>query len=103
VQLIHESLYDDMVPRLINAYKTVPIGSPLDDGTLMGPLHSEASIETYGAALEKIAAQVRGCCCVAIMSWPFRRQCVSPPLQVAVQLVLTVLRVLHVCHGTTSK
>jgi aldehyde dehydrogenase (NAD+) len=42
---------------LIAAYKQVPIGDPMQDGTLMGPLVSERSVETMMAALETAIAQ----------------------------------------------
>ncbi|MGC1504649.1 MAG: aldehyde dehydrogenase family protein [Sulfitobacter sp.] len=36
--IVHEDIYDTLVPRLINAYEGLPIGDPLVDGTLVGPL-----------------------------------------------------------------
>jgi aldehyde dehydrogenase (NAD+) len=35
---LHESIADDVIATLVEAYKQVPIGDPLDEGTLMGPL-----------------------------------------------------------------
>ena len=57
--MIHESVYDEVVERLQKAYSTVPIGDPLDEATLMGPLHSEAGVKQYETGLEAIVAQVR--------------------------------------------
>eukprot|EP00345_Euplotes_harpa_P001543 CAMPEP_0168322638 /NCGR_PEP_ID=MMETSP0213-20121227/3008_1 /TAXON_ID=151035 /ORGANISM="Euplotes harpa, Strain FSP1.4" /LENGTH=510 /DNA_ID=CAMNT_0008324563 /DNA_START=37 /DNA_END=1569 /DNA_ORIENTATION=+ len=54
---LHESIYDGFVEKLVNAYKTVKIGDPLDSKTLMGPLHSKLSVELYQKALETIEAQ----------------------------------------------
>jgi len=48
-----------ITPRLIEAYKTVKIGDPLDEGTLMGPLINEQSVEAMRHALEKAVAE--GC------------------------------------------
>jgi aldehyde dehydrogenase (NAD+) len=36
--IVHESIYDTFINNLINAYKQISIGSPLDPRTLMGPL-----------------------------------------------------------------
>ena len=36
--IVHESVRDELVDRLAKAYATVPIGDPLGDGTLVGPL-----------------------------------------------------------------
>ena len=36
--IVHTSIVDDVCDRLVAAYKQVPIGDPLADGTLMGPL-----------------------------------------------------------------
>lgn len=55
--MIHESVYDEVVERLQKAYSTVPIGDPLDEATLMGPLHSEAGVKQYETGLEAIVAQ----------------------------------------------
>jgi aldehyde dehydrogenase (NAD+) len=56
--IVHESIADDLVARLKAAYETLPIGSPLADGTLVGPLVDKASYEGYAGALEK--AQTNG-------------------------------------------
>src|SRR5699024_2203690 len=36
--IVHSSIRDDLIARLEAAYRTLPIGSPLDDSTLVGPL-----------------------------------------------------------------
>src|SRR3954469_5330089 len=45
--IAHSSIADDLVERLKSAYETLPIGSPLDAGTLVGPLIDQASYEGY--------------------------------------------------------
>jgi len=35
---VHDSIYDRLLPRLKQAYQSVPIGSPTEDKTLVGPL-----------------------------------------------------------------
>ena len=54
--IVHESIADDLVARIKAAYDTLPIGSPLDSATLVGPLIDEASYDGYVAALEKAQA-----------------------------------------------
>jgi aldehyde dehydrogenase (NAD+) len=49
--IVHESVRDELVDRLVKAYRTVPIGDPLADGTLVGPLID-------GGAYERIAAAI---------------------------------------------
>ncbi len=55
--LVHESQYDVVVSRLINAYKQVPIGNPLEPQTLMGPLIDQQSVEMYTTSLGEIKAE----------------------------------------------
>ena len=52
--IVHESRYEDVVARLINAYQQVTIGNPLDPNILMGPLIDKASVTTYQETLEEI-------------------------------------------------
>ena len=56
--IAHSSIADELVERLKNAYATLPIGSPLAAGTLVGPLIDAASYEGFGKALS--AAQADG-------------------------------------------
>ncbi|HEY2044009.1 MAG TPA: aldehyde dehydrogenase family protein [Jatrophihabitans sp.] len=56
--IAHSSIVDDLVERLKNAYATLPIGSPLAEGTLVGPLIDGPSFEGFGKALQ--AAQSDG-------------------------------------------
>lgn len=51
--IIHESIADEFVAKVANAYKQVRIGSPLDEDTLMGPLIDEDAVEQMMAAIEK--------------------------------------------------
>jgi aldehyde dehydrogenase (NAD+) len=54
--IVHSSIADELVARIKAAYETLPIGSPLTDGTLVGPLVDQASYDGYVAALEKAQA-----------------------------------------------
>ncbi len=52
--IVHESRKDELVERLIHAYKQVRIGDPLDPHTLMGPVINQGTIDLYLRALEII-------------------------------------------------
>jgi aldehyde dehydrogenase (NAD+) len=54
--IAHSSIADELVERIKSAYETLPIGSPLDEGTLVGPLVDKAAYEGYATALEKALA-----------------------------------------------
>ncbi|GAA2076518.1 aldehyde dehydrogenase family protein [Aeromicrobium halocynthiae] len=54
--IVHESLADDLVQRLTAAYETLPIGSPLEASTLVGPLVDEAAADAFVAAVEQARA-----------------------------------------------
>ena len=55
--IVHRSIKDELVRRLITAYEGVPIGNPLDDETLMGPLLNTESVDAMMAAREKVVAE----------------------------------------------
>jgi aldehyde dehydrogenase (NAD+) len=54
--IVHSSIADDVVSRLRAAYSTLPVGSPLADGTLVGPLIDAAAYEGFTTALDKAQA-----------------------------------------------
>lgn len=49
--IVHEKVYDHLVPRLKKIYGNVKIGNPLDAKTLVGPLIDEASFKRMQGAL----------------------------------------------------
>ena len=51
--IVHESIYDTLVPQLKKVYATVVVGDPRDPGTLVGPLIDERSFNTMQAALDQ--------------------------------------------------
>ncbi|MFS0886265.1 aldehyde dehydrogenase family protein [Aeromicrobium sp. 179-A 4D2 NHS] len=51
--IVHESVKDELVERLAAAYETLPIGSPLDEGTLVGPLIDESAAAAFDKALDQ--------------------------------------------------
>ncbi len=48
---LHESLRESFLPRLKAAYASVPVGNPLQAGTLVGPLIDQAAFGAMQAAL----------------------------------------------------
>lgn len=52
--IIHKSVKEEFLSRLLNAYKQVTIGDPLEEGILMGPLVNQAGVEEMMEALETI-------------------------------------------------
>ena len=52
--IVHESIYDKVKESLVNAYKQIKIGSPLDTANHVGPLIDKYAVEMYSNALEKI-------------------------------------------------
>lgn len=53
---VHESVYDDLVPRLKKAYESVSVGNPLETGALVGPLIDAAAYKGMQSALDKAKA-----------------------------------------------
>ncbi|KAK5577995.1 hypothetical protein RB653_002943 [Dictyostelium firmibasis] len=54
---VHESLYDTVLERLAKAYKTIKIGNPLEEGVLVGPLHTQGAVKEFTEGLEEIKKQ----------------------------------------------
>src|SRR5215218_5810204 len=53
---VHESVYDQLVPRLVKVYGSVKIGDPRAEGTLVGPLIDKAAFEGMERALDEARA-----------------------------------------------
>lgn len=51
--IVHHSIKDELVERLAKAYATLPIGSPLEPSTLVGPLVDEVSFRAFGDAISR--------------------------------------------------
>ena len=54
--IVHESIADEVCSTLVDAYRQVRIGDPLEEGTLMGPLTDEAAVQRYEQAVERAQA-----------------------------------------------
>jgi aldehyde dehydrogenase family 7 protein A1 len=55
--LIHESVYDTFVARLVAAYNTISPGDPLNPTTLLGPLHTKSAVREFTEGLDEIKKQ----------------------------------------------
>jgi len=55
--IVHESVYNKVKESLIEAYKQIKIGDPLDSNNHMGPLIDKAAVKMYLDALSKINKQ----------------------------------------------
>ena len=51
--IVHESIYDNLIDKIMSIYRQVKIGDPLDSETLMGPLINDNAVLDYLAAIEK--------------------------------------------------
>ena len=50
---VHESVYPKLIPSLKKIYASLPVGDPLKEGTLVGPLIDGAAFDAMQAALEQ--------------------------------------------------
>lgn len=51
---IQEKLFDDLVKNLVNAYKQISIGDPLDPKNLMGPLIDKQAVQHFEQAIAEV-------------------------------------------------
>ena len=55
--IIHESMYDKVKDAVVDAYKQLRIGNPLDEKNHVGPLIDKDAVKMYNQALEKVVAE----------------------------------------------
>ena len=55
--IVHKSIRVDLVEKLTKAYASLPVGSPLDPATLVGPLVDMAALDAMQSALTDARAQ----------------------------------------------
>ena len=55
--IVHQSVENELVERLARIWSSVPVGNPLEPGTLVGPLIDRAAFEAMEAALGEARAQ----------------------------------------------
>ena len=54
--IVHETVYDALVPRLAKVYAGIPVGDPLSSEALVGPLIDGAAFAAMGRALDAARA-----------------------------------------------
>ncbi len=52
--IVHESVRQELLDRLIRAYGDIQIGDPRDEGTLMGPLVTTGAVADMQAAIRRV-------------------------------------------------
>ncbi|MBO3272923.1 L-piperidine-6-carboxylate dehydrogenase [Hymenobacter defluvii] len=52
--IIHDSIFEDVQARLLKIYPNLPIGHPLADGTLVGPLIDKQAVEAFTKSLASV-------------------------------------------------
>lgn len=52
--IVHRSVRDELAGRLVRAYGSVPIGNPLDEGVLMGPVVNRQAVDDLMAARRRV-------------------------------------------------
>jgi len=55
--IIHESIYDRVKDAVVDAYKQLSIGNPLDENNHVGPLIDTDAVKMYEAALNKVVEE----------------------------------------------
>jgi aldehyde dehydrogenase (NAD+) len=55
--IVHRDVAGALTDRLVAAYSSVPIGDPMEEGVLMGPLVAERAVTAYLAALDAAREQ----------------------------------------------
>jgi aldehyde dehydrogenase (NAD+) len=55
--IAHSSVIDELTDRLVSATAGLPIGNPMEDGTLVGPLIHRAAYEGMEKAIEQAASE----------------------------------------------
>ncbi len=55
--IIHESMYDKVKNTLVDAYKQLRIGNPLDENNHVGPLIDKDAVKMYKNALQKVVEE----------------------------------------------
>ncbi|AIT08621.1 aldehyde dehydrogenase [Candidatus Francisella endociliophora] len=54
---VHKSIYDLVKEKMVNAYKQIKVGDPLDQNNLMGPLIDKASVDNFSKTVNEAVKQ----------------------------------------------
>ncbi|MFN2155481.1 MAG: aldehyde dehydrogenase family protein [Anaerolineae bacterium] len=55
--IVHESIAEALAARLVSTYRQVPVGDPMQEGTLMGPLVNQDAVQAMLSAVEEAVSQ----------------------------------------------
>ncbi len=55
--IVHDSIYDKVKNAVVDAYKQLRIGNPLDENNHVGPLIDKDAVKMYQQALEKVVEE----------------------------------------------
>ncbi|NJW53890.1 L-piperidine-6-carboxylate dehydrogenase [Salinimicrobium oceani] len=55
--IVHEDVYDKVKEAVVDAYKQLRIGNPLDENNHVGPLIDKDAVKHYQAALDKVVKE----------------------------------------------
>ena len=55
--IIHEDIYNEVRDAVVNAYKQIKIGNPLDQSNHVGPVIDKLAVEMYSKALNKVVKE----------------------------------------------
>ncbi|PZW44018.1 aldehyde dehydrogenase (NAD+) [Mesonia algae] len=55
--IVHEDIYDKVKDAVVDAYKQIKIGNPLDESNHVGPLIDKDSVKNYQNALDKVVQE----------------------------------------------
>ena len=55
--IIHESIFDAVKEKIVNAYAQLKIGNPLDETNHVGPLIDKSAVKDYLNAIEKVISE----------------------------------------------
>lgn len=54
---VHEAIENQLVEKLVAAYQSIPIGNPMESGTLMGPLIDDLAVQAYEKTIAEAIKQ----------------------------------------------
>ena len=55
--IIHEDIYNEVRDAVVNAYKQIKIGNPLDQSNHVGPVIDKLAVDMYSKALDKLVEE----------------------------------------------
>ncbi len=55
--IVHEDVYDKVKSAVVDAYKQIKIGNPLDENNHVGPLIDKDAVKNYQRALDKVVEE----------------------------------------------